>query len=558
MSSAARLGFVLLSLLICAVTTRAQIAVGSFANGKPGEEHGWVVTPSTLSSEWGLWHIPPRGGADGAEDGALRILDSLERKPAAVAAARGRVWLAFAGSGNRAGYGMLTAAVRRGAIDGTWFSGAGGRLAASAFLVTRGRLVGMTAGERGPIALVQETDGSFMLAWLERGRWLWANGPTIVSDPPPQAVGVLEGGEVVLAAFDSGQLHLWNATLPEAEIAADDFELVDPDAILDLANRAEAQDATPANISWSARSFRVADVHPQATVDAGPISIGDRIVLALAAGERAWVLEMDDASARTIYETQAGGLALLAATRRGVVIRMADDAQSSQGRAATRVMLEEFSLDTGRRFFLGAAVFDGPISPSDIRILLVLMVLVSASLLLFVVRTSRETAPYAAPQGCVLAPAMPRLLAGVADGFLVLMLGGEASRLLPEGWLAIRVGADALDFGPLVLALVIGLLAGTLLETFTGRTPGKLIFGVFVSRNGIQDGHAVPASRPGLGSSLARNAVKWLLPLVALAGLMSPMLRHRGDAISGLGVVGQAAPTRTQGNSDQDHPADDR
>lgn len=552
MSPLARLGSMLLATVMCAAMARAQIAVGSFANQKPGEEHGWVVAPSTLSSEWGLWHIPPRGGTAAAEDGAIRILDSLERKPAAMAAARGRVWLAFAGSGSRAGYGVLTAAVRRGAIDGTWYSGAGGRLAVSAFLPTRGRLVGMAAGERGPVALVQDPEGAFMLAWLERGRWLRANGPTIVSDPPPQAIGVLHAGDIALATFEAGHIHLWRATLPLAEEVADDFELVDPDAILDLASRVEAEQAPPASLSWTARSVPVANIDTRARVVAGPIATRDLILIGLATEEAAWVVELGEQSSMAIYETGAGGMALLASTRRGVVIRVADDAQGAQGRAATRLTLEEFSLDTGRRFFLGPAVFDGPISPSDIRILLVLMVLVSASLLLFVVRTSRETVPYTAPRGCVLAPPMPRLLAAVADGFLALLLGGELSRLLPEGWLAIRVGTDALDFGPLLLALLIGLLASAVLETLTGRTPGKFIFGVFVSRNGIQDGQPAPARRPGLGASLARNGVKWLLPLVALAGMMSPLLRHRGDSISGLGVVGEAASAQDLGNSGQD------
>ncbi|MFI4882731.1 MAG: RDD family protein [Phycisphaerales bacterium JB064] len=550
--------WVVLALLLCAVVARGQMASGAYANGKRADEHAWVVTPSTTSNDWGLWHIPPRAGADGADDGTVRIIDSLERKPAAMAAAGGRVWLGFAGTGNRAGYGFLTAAVQRGAIDGTWYSGAGGRLAASAFLATHGRLVAMSAGSRGPVALVQESDGTFMLAWLDRGRWLWATGPTIVSDPPPQAVGVLNGGGIVLAASVGGQLHLWTATLPKAETAGGSFELVDPDALLDLASREEAEETPPAELAWSVRSVPLGGLDSQATVVGGPVGIGQRVVLGVSAGSTLWVVEVDGNRTQVIYQAEAGGVALLGASRRGMVVRLAQDAQGAQGRAATRLEIEEFSLDTGRQFYSGAAVFDGPVSPSDIRILLVLMVLVSASLLLFVVRTSKEATPYVAPRGCVLAPPMPRLLAGVADGFLALLLGGELSRLLPDGWLAIRVGAEAMDFGPLVLGLVVGLVAGAVLETLTGRTPGKLIFGVVVSRSGLADGAVVPAKRPGLGASFARNGVKWLLPLVALAGLMSPGLRHRGDSISGLGVVGEAMPVEGGGNSGQDRAQDDR
>ena len=545
-------------LLLCAAVARGQLATGASASQTPAGEHAWAVTPSTLSSGWGLWHIPPRVGVRGAHDGSVRIIDSLERKPEAMAAARGRVWLAFAGTGNKAGYGMLTAAVQRGAVDGTWFSGAGGRLAAAAFLATRGRLVGMAAGARGPVAFIQESDGSFSLAWLERGRWLWANGPTIVSDPPPESIGVTEGGRVVLATSASGQIHLWQATLPAPEEVGSAFELVEPDAILDLASREQAEDRTPAAIAWTARSLPLPPIDTATSVTAGPVGLGERMMLGLASDQSAWVVEIAGDKSRVVYQAPAGGVALLSQSRRGIIVRMADEAESAQGRAATRLVLEEFSLDSSRRFYAGPAVFDGPVSPSDIRILMVLMVLVSASLLLFVVRTSREATPYVPPRGHVLAPPMPRLLAATADGFLALLLGGELSRLLPEGWLAIRVGADAVDFAPLVLALAVGFLASTALETLTGRTPGKLIFGLVVSRNGEVDGRPAPARRPGLGASLARNGVKWLLPLVALAGVMSPLLRHRGDSISGLGVVGEVVPSHVEGDSNQDRQADDR
>ncbi len=158
--------------LMITSAARAQMATGAHADGKRAEEHAWAVTPSVVSSEWGLWHIPPRFGRGGAHDGAVRIVDSLERQPAVIAAAGGRVWMAFAGTGNQAGYGLLTAAVQRGAIDGTWFTGSGGRLATAAFLATKGKIVAMGAGPRGPAALVEHTGEPDQLGGLDGGTWL--------------------------------------------------------------------------------------------------------------------------------------------------------------------------------------------------------------------------------------------------------------------------------------------------------------------------------------------------------------------------------------------------
>jgi len=570
MTNATALRRAVLVLLVLASLARAQLATGGGTSEPDSDAHAWAITPSTTSSDWGLWHIPPRSGAASASDGSVRIVDSLQRRPEAIAAFGGRVWMAFAGGGNRAGYTFLTAAVRPGAVEGTWYSGAGGRLSSTAYLETKGKLIALAAGSRGPIALVEDTEGSLAVAWLERGEWRWAQGPAMNSTEAKLALGVLRDGSVCVAGVLDQTLTMWRATLPASTSESGPFELVDPSVLLEPTTDREAVQAPLIEPQWKSTvvglSASLADARPVSAL----VQAGARIVLAVRGDDRLHVLEFEgdiedgrpSNAAREIYQTQPGGVALLADARRGVVIRMNDTAEGVQDRAATRLDIEEFSLDTGRLFFIGPAVFDGPISPSDLRILLVLMVLVSASLLLFVVRTSSEAKPYVPPRGLVLSPPIPRLLAGMADGFLALLLGGELSRLLPPGWLAIRVGADALDFAPLVLGLAIGLVGCTLLEAFTGRTLGKIIFGLAVSRSGEIDGHPVGPRRPTLAQALARNALKWLLPLVALVGLCSPLLRHRGDTMTGLGVVSEfpGAPeeVKTGRESDQDRTPDDR
>lgn len=554
-----RLCIAVLAWLVLAGTCVGQLAAGAQGGDRPADEHAWVVTPSTISSEWGLWHVPPRTGMGAAPDGSVRMMDSLERRPAVIAAAGGRVWMAFAGVGNRPGYGMFTAAVQRGAIEGTWFSGSGGRLAASKFLPTEGRLVSMGARRGEPITLLETTAGDYEVAWLNRGQWQFGLGPRPEDDERPQAVGVSEDGQLMLAAVGNGAVTIWTATLPNDDAGATPFELRDPSELLRSASQAADTDAnTPITLDWQRRHHELPVSARGSRVAAGPVAIGARTMVAISDSQEVRVLELDGSGSRQVYAAPGHAVVLLAAARRGMIFRLGEEAEGVGGRAATRLSIEEFSLDTGRTLYSGSAVFDGPISPSDLRILLLLMILVSASLLLFVVRSSNESKPFVAPPGCVLAPPMPRVLASVGDGLLAILIGAELARLLPEGWLAIRVGAEMIDFAPLAMALVFGMVAGTVLETLFGRTPGKLVFGLAVTRSSDGPSESPGARRPGLGPSLIRNAVKWLLPLVALAGAMSPLLRHRGDTLSGLAVVGEIVGPEGSGDSDQDSPSEGR
>jgi|GEM_PF-3960191 len=548
----------LIALAVLSSVAPAQLATGAFAGGERADEHAWAVTPSTMSSDWGLWHIPPRFGRGGAQDGEIRIVDSLERQPAALAASGGRVWMAFAGSGNQAGYGILTAAVQPGAIDGTWFTGTGGRLASAAYLATRAKLLSMAAGPRGPVVLVAPSDGPAQIAWLERGTWKWAATPVRDQEAPPTAVGVLADGTLCLTAVGGGAIHTWRAVLPEAETSTGGYELLDTENILSQVTPPADEQPESIKLEWTPVTASFVGSDDDARVVAGPIGIGSRIVLALQRGSQVQVLDVHGAQATEVYAAPAGGIGLLAASRRGLIVHLGDDAKGAHGRAATMLVVDEFSLDTGRSFYQGPAVFDGPVSPSDIRILLVLMVLISATLLLFVVRTTGESTPFVAPTGTVLAAPMPRLMASITDGLLAFLLGGQVASLLPEGWLAMRIGADVLDFAPIIVALGLGFLAYSALEATTGRTPGKFIFGLYVSRTGEENGNPVPPRRPGIGASLARNAVKWLLPLVAFAGTTSPAMRHKGDTMTGLGVIGEALTEPGEGQSGQDHEPDDR
>jgi len=548
----------------CAAAT-AQLAVGGHRAADSAEpQHAWAVAPTgegaggQATGGWALWHLPPRG-AGGARDGAARPVVPLEKAPQAIAAAGQRLWMAFPGGGSSAGYTILTTAAIPGAIDGTWFTG-GGRLQAAPFLPTRGKVVAMAADAGRPIALIHRTDGPAALAWLERGRWRTAPAPD--AQPPPTALGVLATGTVALASVDGAAIRLWTATLPASPSTRRAFELLEPDAPILTAPRQPAPQADtsppPAALAWSASSAHVPADAPATAIVAGPVAIDGRTVLALAGDEGRGLYELSEGALFPIADVGEGAVALLARDRRAIVLRRASRAEGVDGAARTSLVVRELSLDTGRTLYEGPVAFDGPISPSDLRLLFVLMVAASAAILLFIVRTSAEGAPFVTPAGLPPAPPLPRVLAGIVDATLALLVGGELARLLPEGWLAIGVGRAALDFAPPIMAIVVGAIACATLESLTGRSPGKLLFALAVVRGGPPQEVGDTPRPPGIGRSLVRNAVRWLLPPLALGGVLGPTRRHRGDSLTACAVVSLADRTDAGRDQAQDADAADR
>ena len=87
-------------------------------------------------------------------------------------------------------------------------------------------------------------------------------------------------------------------------------------------------------------------------------------------------------------------------------------------------------------------------------------------------------------------------------------------------------------------ALAIAIPIASVMEAGFGRSPGKALLGIEVVR--MSRGESAFTGlvvRPSLVMCLVRNAIKWIMPPVAMLGLLDPELRHRGDVLSRSAVV---------------------
>ncbi|MEM7622637.1 MAG: RDD family protein, partial [Planctomycetota bacterium] len=162
------------------------------------------------------------------------------------------------------------------------------------------------------------------------------------------------------------------------------------------------------------------------------------------------------------------------------------------------------------------------------------------------------------PDGVALAGMGPRVAAAALDLVLAatvasMLLGIPISALFGPGLLLEPTRAWTL----VPMVMLVGLAGGTMFDTVFGGTPGKLLTGCRVCGPGdpMTPGTAAPdapASETedgrirlrslGFSRSLVRNAVKWVLPPVALLVLFDRSGRHRGDVLARAAVVEPAIP----------------
>jgi uncharacterized RDD family membrane protein YckC len=125
----------------------------------------------------------------------------------------------------------------------------------------------------------------------------------------------------------------------------------------------------------------------------------------------------------------------------------------------------------------------------------------------------------------------------VPSAILVALMQGRSAlvMLMPSTMLG---GAESslgeLDLRPLGLAIGVTILHVSVCELLLGRSLGKFVMGIRVvsidaAGAGIQGGGIVGMQVPGLGQILVRNLVRWLVPMLALFGMLDVAGRHPGD-----------------------------
>lgn len=245
--------------------------------------------------------------------------------------------------------------------------------------------------------------------------------------------------------------------------------------------------------------------------------------------------------------------------RAGGVVLAADDMRVVEG-----------SLATGRLLSAGPVERSSPVGSADFLFVVGVCGYVAVSALVMVFGRGSRPGEVLLPENTSLTDAWRRAVAGSIDLAVVALIAARLSgfsfaELNLENWLTMLFLTDA-GRNTLLLTLGLGCLIGTIFEALTGRTLGKTLTGCVVVR--MPRAPAAAAAGRGKGSedptqpteamwdslevtqSFVRNAVKWFLPAVALAGMLSNAARHVGDVWSG-GVVATPLP-----EEDYDSPED--
>jgi len=119
--------------------------------------------------------------------------------------------------------------------------------------------------------------------------------------------------------------------LPEAETSTGGYELLDTENILSQVTPPADEQPESIKLEWTPVTASFVGSDDDARVVAGPIGIGSRIVLALQRGSQVQVLDVHGAQATEVYAAPAGGIGLLAASRRGLIVHLGDDAKGAHG-----------------------------------------------------------------------------------------------------------------------------------------------------------------------------------------------------------------------------------
>lgn len=505
-------------------------------SGALPESHGWVVVPGVRGPL--LLHIPPRGrvrGIDGtdlfARDGAVHHAAPLPRHPEALAAHGRRVYLLFpadAAPGRQGRREVMAFDVEPTALDGLWADKGGQGLRVIPSLPSGEPLAGAAADEQGLLVLLRGGEGA-RLVLLRSGAWLPVPlPPDLVDDPggespAPPRIRLIAGGDgVSLLAEGAGPaISVWQGRWPEPPSATESA-------------------ASEPGLEWTHSSTLQGD--------AGAALLAGRVFWAVG---RLWSASRDDAGAVHLIECDDRGERTLALidgvgdvwgvvpldqSGRAVVLWSSDPrvGPPSPIGGSTRYTACEVSLRTGRVLYRGAATAPTPVSPRDIRWLaaglLVLMVVVLA----VVLRSEGDRGVATLPDGFALAPPGSRMLAGLIDAAVAVVI---ARAMLREEWE--RVLDPSLSSRTLAiwgLALAVGFAHAALGEWLAGRSIGKALAGIRVVRIGYGP-DPPPPRRPSLGAAIVRNGVRWLFAPYAAISVLDPAGRHRGDLIAKTAVV---------------------
>lgn len=522
------------------MTTRGAGAPAT-ASTISAPSHAWLALPS--KDEWIIAHVPPRrqamppdGKVRGAADGTLRRAASLSIEPSAMAAFGEDVYVAaddFDERGQALRRVWTLRAVNTGVGD-LWSYEPGDGLRSLRSLPADGRMVGLAASGAGLVAILAADSPAprVRVLWLNRGEWQELAAPRDIDrwGARLRCVATREGFTLV-APDDSGSGRAWSASLRDGKEQA------------------------PA-ITWSEGVVARDRSLPTGAAPVEFVSVGGRLISIAPAGPGVRVLSGVDAAGSSelakleglepdaaIAPLDSQGRLVVAWTRGEGSPRRPGEPPMS-GRVVEMI---ELSANTGRVLYDAPSRADGPVTPGDLGLLGLVLIVAMGVALVLVVRGGEET-EISLPPGMALAEPGRRMVASLIDGLIALVV---ASRLRGTPLLELASPGTFVT-GELVWVLAIGIVAGAALgamfEFLTGRSIGKAMVGCRVIRT-TPNGEPARAS---LWQVLLRNAMKWTLPPLSMLALVEPSRRSRVDLLTRTAVVVEYDP-----DADEPEPADD-
>lgn len=511
-------------------------AAGSVKSEFGNASHGWVVVQSQSVSPWMLCHITPRkplasgdgSSASGSLPGMARFAMNLESIPLGLAAMGSDLVLAFdydtpGAAGERR---MFRLRAERDSGSGLWRTIPLGRMEMLGVLPP-GELLAFFGTARGPAAVLRTAGGAKLVVFIDTWREMTL--------PEALVQGVIDGklrawtggNGMLTLLLESDRMELWSAPFAPRGVGPTPVPGELP------VSAYEDGPGAPLAVNWTMAEYALlppGEKDPTLWMERFANSVC--LVRTEASGASVWLAGPD---AQWLHLKDIAGVPPrsgvfgLAETRRIFAAWVEGVDPESMVRRGV-----ELELDGGQILHDGLLKMVGPVSGTDYRLVIALLIMVSASTLAFILNPD-DGRPFSLPDGYSLATGGVRVLAAVLDFTISFAICRIALRF--ASWEV----ADGLSTELVAGTLLANFALGVFCEAASGKTPGKMLLGLEVIEVVKGARAELSAARPSLGRVLLRNVVKWIALPVSALGVFSPEGRGRPDQLAGTVVTTQIA-----------------
>lgn len=428
-------------------------------------------------------------------------------------------------------------------------------------LPTIAPMLGMAATEQGPVVLVRERSSAGGGVEVSR-LWSLAGAKWVPIDLPWKG----ESGEVVqLMSARAGVLLASREASAPAITMWEGKIRQEGEAIAVQWNRTECE---------LGELYRVADADLHLAFVEGDREAADAIVGVVFTDAEASIYQLRPMNppvelsvvpgvprGATIIPMSSPGEAGSASGIVTLMWRVDESAAKRVGGDLPGLQIREVSTLTGRVMYAGAAKAGHHAERPMVQWVVVVAMLVGIGVLVYFLSSDPRSVP-GLSRGMRPADPIRRLLAAMLDyapSAIVVALAQGRSALVMLDPHTLLGGAEPslgnLDLRPLGLVIGVTILHTSLCEWGFGKSLGKFVMGVRVvssaaSRRLVAAGSGASVESedrggemvgtPGLGQALIRNTVRWVVPMLAVFGMLDVAGRHPGDLAARTLVVADA------------------